>query len=189
VKQWKGEITFTGKEDKSAFRVLRWLAKAASKDPTRYFMAGVYNELVDGNRVFVATDGRQLHKVMLHGNQKAFAKIPTGKNLAFKAGAKQITFTHEIDEAFPNYKHVIPDVTGITPFSLWVNKTKEAGYTEALYELYSRRLHMNMLHIEAMAIHGSSAWKLYASRNVLVCEKDTPDAVYTVVSACLRDTQ
>jgi hypothetical protein len=187
VGQWTGEIIFTRKGDKKTFLMLSWLAKAASKDSTRYFMAGIYNELVGGNRVFVATDGRQLHKVTLYGNPEAFAKIPVGKNLAFKAGAEQITFTHEIDGAFPNYKNVIPAITGITPFSLWVNKTKETGYTEALYELYSRELHMNALHIEAMAIPGKPEWKAYACpRSVVVCEMSGPDAVYTVVSACLR---
>jgi hypothetical protein len=123
---------------------------------------------------------------MLYGNPKAFAEIPVGKNLAFKAGSKQFIFTHEIDGVFPNYKNVIPDITGITPFSLWVDKTKETGYTEALYELYSRKLRMNALHIEAMAIPGSSEWKAYACpRNIVVCEMSTPDAVYTAVSACL----
>jgi hypothetical protein len=185
---WTGNITFTEKEDKNAFRVLSWLAKAVLKEPTRYYMTGVYNEFVDGNRVFVATDGRQIHKVALCGNPEEFAKIPAGKNLAFKARAKQITFTHEIDIDFPNYKNAVPDITGVAHFGIRVNKTKEMGYTEALYELYSRKLRVNSLHIEAMAMPGSPLWEVYACpRDVVVCEAETPGAVYTAVSACLMD--
>jgi hypothetical protein len=188
VKQWKGEITFTGKEDKNAFSALSWLAKAAPKGTNRYFITGIFNEVIDGNRVFVATDGRQMHKVRFYGNPEAFAKIPVGKNLAFKADAKQIIFTHEIDGAFPNYKGIIPDTTGITPFNLWVNKTKETGYTEALYELYSRKVHMNALHVEAMAISGCPEWKVYVCpRGIAVCEVSVLGTVYTAVSMCLRD--
>jgi hypothetical protein len=187
VNQWKGEVMFTIKTNKKVFHMLSWLAKAASKDPARYFMTGMYNEFVDGNRVFVTTNGRHLHKIMLYGNPETFAEIPPGKNLAFKANAKQIIFTHEIDGAFPNYKRVIPDITDITPFSLWVNKTKDTGYTEVLYELYSRKVHMNALHVEAMTIPGSPDWKVYASKGVVVCEANVRNTVYTVVSACLKD--
>jgi hypothetical protein len=184
VKHWEGPVTFTGKDDKHVFRVLSWLAKAASKDPTRCFMSGIFNEVIDGNRIFVATDGRHLHKVELIGSPAAFAGIPAG-NLAFKADSKQITFTVEIDAAFPNYNKVIPDITDTTPISLPVFKSKELGYTEALYELYAQGIKVNALHVEAM---DGFDWKAYAVRNVFVGETHTPYAVYTVVAACLRGT-
>jgi hypothetical protein len=186
MKYWKGEIMFTKKEDKRMFSALSWLAKAASKDSTRYFMSGIFNEVIDGNRVFAATDGRRLHKVEFPGEPDALSGIPAGKNLAFKADSKQITFTGEIGAAFANYKGVIPDITDVAPFKLWVSKTRETGYTEALYALYSRNIQMNALHVEGMGIPGNPEWNVYPVRGVVVCTQNIPGAVYTVVSVVLR---
>jgi hypothetical protein len=187
MKYWKGPVTFTRKADKWMFSALSWLAKAASRDETRYFMSGMFNEVIDGNRVFVSMDGRRLHKIEFQGESAALSGIPAGKNLAFKADSKQITFTQEIDGAFPNYKQVIPDVTDVAPFRLWLSKTRETGYTEALYELYAQKVKMNAVHVEGMYIPGASEWTVYSTRNVVVCTRSIPGAVYTVVSALLRE--
>jgi hypothetical protein len=151
-------------------------------------MTGMFNELVDGKRVFVATDGRHLHKVEFPGREAMFAGVPVGKNLGFKADSKQFTFTEEIDRVFPNYKRVIPDIAGIEPFELWVRKTPEIGYTDALYTLYSKNIRMNALHVEAMALPDVPGWKAYygCARDVVVCTQDIKGVLYTVVSAGLR---
>jgi hypothetical protein len=65
-------------------------------------MAGIFNEVIDGDRVFVATDGRRLHKIVFPGNPAILTDVPAG-NLAFKADSKQLTFTGEIDGMFPRY--------------------------------------------------------------------------------------
>jgi hypothetical protein len=188
MKHWKGAVTFTGKEHKRVFSALSWVAKAASKDETRYFMRGIFNEVIDGNRVFVATDGKRLHKVEFRGKPGELSRIPEGKNLAFKAGSKEITFTEEIDGAFPNYKGVIPDITDITPFYVYVRNIKELGYTEALYEFYSRNVKMNALHVEGMNMTGDpylTSWEIYPAGNVVVC-KNSSIIDYTVVATCIR---
>jgi hypothetical protein len=185
---WKGEITFTMKEDKRMFPALSWLAKAASRDTTRYFMSGIFNEVIDGNRVFVATNGKHLHRIEFPGKPDALSGIPEGKNLAFKADSKQITFTQEIDEAFSNYKQVIPDITDIKPFEIFVRKSKETGMTECLYEMYSRNIPMNALHVEGLCIAGGAIWNVYHVKHpsVAVCTQCISGAIYTAVSALLR---
>jgi hypothetical protein len=184
---WKGEITFTMKEDKRMFSALSWLAKAASRDTTRYFMTGIFNEVIDGNRVFVAMDGRHLHKIEFPGKPGALSGIPEGKNLVFKAGSKQITFTQEIDGIFPNYKQVIPDITDIEPFEIFVHKSKEIGMTECLYALYSRNIPVNALHVEGLCIAGGAVWNVYHVKHpsVAVCTQYISGAIYTAVSALL----
>jgi hypothetical protein len=183
VKQyWKGEITFADKgPDTQMFKALNWLVKAASKDTTRYFMTGIFNEVVDGNRVFVATDGWRLHKIEFNGKPEALAGIPAGKNLAFKAGSKQITFTGEIDGDFPPYKRVVPDIADSTSFAVFVSK--RSGYAEALYGLYSRNIKMSALHVAGLDNTGCAGWTVYHTKGKVVCTQNITGAVYTAVSA------
>jgi hypothetical protein len=182
---WKGTVTFTKQEHKKEFRVLSWLAKAASRDETRYLITGMFNELIDGNRIFVTTDGRRLHLAEFHGDPQAFAGIPAGKNLAFKADAKQITFTAETDRDFPNYKRVIPGIEGVVPFC--INVSKQLGYTEALYEFYSRNLRANALHVAGLDGTGDPDWNVYPVGGTVVCKQCTIEAMYTAVFAMLRE--
>jgi hypothetical protein len=195
---WKGTVTITRKADKEAFRVLSWLAKAASRDETRCFMAGIFNELADGKRIFAATDGRRLHMVefpeavlklgkaaaRIYKAPTILADIPAGRNLAFKAAAGQIVFTRELDGNFPNYKKVIPDITEVDPFVL--NVSKELAYTEALYELYSRGIKVNAVHVAGLYDVGYSEWLTYNTENVVVFRQTVADVVYTAASAKVR---
>jgi hypothetical protein len=187
VKHWKGPVTFTKKEHKEAFSVLRWLARAASTDTNRYFMCGIYSEIVDGNRGFVSTDGKRLHKVVFPGNPAMFAGIPAGKIIGFKADSKQIALTEEIDGDFPDYKKVIPDTTGITPFRIFVHKDSDFGYTEALYDLYSRNIKMNMLHVAGLDDNVCCPeWSVYHTGNTVVCVQEMSGMLHMVVAAVLR---
>jgi hypothetical protein len=186
MKHWKGPVTFTKKEHRDVFPALHWLAQAVSTDPTRYNMSGIYNEITGGNRVFVATDGRHYHRVMFPGKPAVFAGIPAGKNTCIKADSKQVTFTEEIDAAFPPYKECTPDITGVTPFCICVRKDNVTGYTEALYELYLRGLKINMRHVEGLANIGCGEWSIYGqSERAVVCTQEMSGMVYTMVSAAL----
>jgi hypothetical protein len=187
VKHWKGPVTFTRREDKKVFSLLHWLARAVSTDPTRYSMHGIYSEIIDGNRVFVATDGRQLHKAAFPGNPKVFAGIPTGKIIGVKADSKQVIFTEEIDGSFPNYKAVIPDIAEIKPFHIQVYKNKYIGYTEALYDLYSRGIKINALHIQGLEGIGDPEWEVYHAGNTVVCIQKIPGAVCAAVCVLIRE--
>jgi hypothetical protein len=188
IQHWKGPITFTKKEHKKEFSALHWLAQAASTDDTRFFMSGIYNEFINGHRVFVATDGRRLHKVVFPGDPAVFAGIPEGKNISVKADSKQVVFTEEIDADFPGYKKVIPDITGIAPFRIFVRKDTDIGYTEAFYDLYTRGIKMNALHVQGLDRTGCPEWSVYhTGGSAVVCIQEILGTVYTMVAAVLRE--
>lgn len=184
MNRWKGEAAFARKDSKAAFTALSWLAKAASRDDTRYFMAGIFNEMVDGDRVFVATDGKRLHKIRFSGNPEVFRRVPVGKNLSFRADSKQITLTAEIDGEFPVYKNAIPDIADAAPFDIVVHKA--SAYTGALYELYSREIIINAGYIAALDIPGSPVWSVYRVGNRALCTNHIADATHTAVFALME---
>jgi hypothetical protein len=186
VEYWKGPVTFTRKEHSKEFSVLRWLARAVSKDSIHYVRRGIYVNRVGAYSELVATDGRHLHRVMLHGDPKLFAGLPEGKTLGFKADSKQVVFTEEIEGEFPDYEGITPDVKKIEPFSVYVCKDGVIGYTEALYELYSRGIKMNALHIQGLEGTGCPEWSVYNAGSAVVCIQDAPDVAYTAVASVLR---
>jgi hypothetical protein len=184
---WEGNVAFTKEHDKQAFSALSWLARAAARDKTRHFMEGIFNEVIDGNRVFVATDGSRLHRVEFPGDPWRFAGVPAGKNLAFKTDLKQITFTTEIKEGFLNYKEAIPDVTDAIPSDIFnITISKESGYTEALYGFYSRGIKVRALHVAGLNDAGYNEWEVYPVRNVVVCMRDVAGLVYTALFARMK---
>ena len=181
---WKGPVTFTKQQNKDSFDLLSWVARAASKVVTRFYTVGVFNELLGDDRIFVSTDQRQMHIVKCNGNPPMFADVPIGKNLAFTADSKQFVFTQEIDGVFPNYKAVIPSIEGINPFEVFMSKPD--GYTEALYELYSRKICVSAPRVAAFDRAGCPAWKIYhVPLKAVLCTQETPTAVYTSIIALI----
>jgi hypothetical protein len=95
--------------------------------------------------------------------------------------------TEEINAAFPPYKERTPDITGIAPFRIYARKDTAVGYTEALYELYSRNIKMNALHVVGLGGTGFPEWRVYyPGKDTVVCVQEGFGAVYTAVFATLR---
>jgi hypothetical protein len=176
---WKGRVTVS-KGERVKFQMLRWLAEAASKEANRYCMNGIFNECVDGHRVFVATDGRRLHKISYPADQDYFQDVPVGKLLAFKADAKEFVFTMEMTGKFPDYKRVIPDISCVEPFT--IRLSKEYMNTEALFELYSRRIKVSARYVAGLATNDTD-WAVYAGKGAVVFQQGDLSAMYTAVIA------
>jgi hypothetical protein len=91
------------------FDSLKWLAKALSKDETRYPLKFIHCE-VDGDDVTLVTvDGRRLHKL-----QTTTSKLPgmASGGYSIKISAREILLIPEPGEKvgnFPNWRQVIPD--------------------------------------------------------------------------------
>jgi hypothetical protein len=186
VRPWRGEIAFENRGNKKPFSLLNWLVKAASKDPTRYFMQGIFNEETKEGRAFVATDGRRIHRVVIPGHLHFLQNVPVGKNLAFTADSKRITFTEEIDGNFPDYKRYVGGFDAAEVFE--INVSKKCAYTGALYALYSRNVPVNAEHIKALDIKGSPYWHVSYKRSEgrALFETVIADVAYTVVCAGLQ---
>ena len=182
---WKGSLAYP-KSLKHEYRMLRWLAGAASKDVTRFFMTGIFNEVVGDKRVFVATDGHQMHKVSYPTSRLLFDSVPVDKNLAFSASSQLFVFTQEIDGNFPDYKKAIPDITGITPFRIRLSKAYMN--TDALYELYSRKVRINARYVAGLAIEDDLC-QVFAGKGAVVFHQvdERLEVEYTAVIAPMAE--
>lgn len=82
-------------------KLLAWVARARSDDETRYFMAGVFIDVVDGESIAVATDGRRLH----------YAAIPedTAEPGTYHYGVSGKDIVLRLMEGqFPNWQRIVP---------------------------------------------------------------------------------
>ena len=91
------------------FGSLKWLAKALSKDETRYQLKFIHCEVDDDKVILVTTDGRRLHKL-----ETTLAKLPgmASGGYSIKISAREIHLIPEHGEKvgkFPNWRQVIPD--------------------------------------------------------------------------------
>jgi hypothetical protein len=182
---WEGPVTIenTGSE-KNVYRILRWVAKAASKDETHVPLLGMYSDVVDDARVFVCTDGEHLHMVSVEpGPYSALLhNIPVGKILAFPfRPTKGITFTEEIKGTFPDYRKVIPDISKVEPLSFWLNK--DSDNTEALYALYHAGIKVSVRHVAALSGAWLDSWNVYHTDKRVVFRCVSPWVEYTSICA------
>jgi hypothetical protein len=157
---WNGVITFTKKDDKDLFAIMRWLASAVSKDGTRYFMNGVYSERnARGSLTLTATDGRRYHRIMIGADFAEKYGFPAGVIMKTESTAQSVIFKGAIEGDFPNCDRVTPAYNGVKPFSVCLTH-REYGLTPGLFDLYSRGVKINLAYMKDLSGIGES-WNCY----------------------------
>jgi hypothetical protein len=157
---WNGVITFTKKDDKDLFAIMRWLASAVSKDGTRYFMNGVYSDRnARGSLTLTATDGRRYHRIMISADFAEKYGFPAGVIMKTESTAQSVIFKGEIVGGFPNCDGATPAYNGIKPFSVCLTH-REYGLTPGLFDLYSRGVKINLAYMKDLSGIGES-WRCY----------------------------
>lgn len=111
-------------------------ARAASDDPTRYFMNGIHIEYDDANgRKIVGTDGRRLHVDNYFGDLEPHECCYS----VVRSSAKRVDYESIPTEGmFPNWRKVIPDtfLDGELLISLPANKKRYSNkYSTAVCAL------------------------------------------------------
>lgn len=130
---------------------VKFLSKAISKDDTRYFMGGIYNDVE--NNVTVSTDGRRLHILnhSIEGLEQGIWKV--------KVSASEILIYELIDGQFPNYQRVTPDEmpVKIEEFCISPKKPFEEKDTIDIFHLYNKGACLNLNYIKDI---GGYCWKV-----------------------------
>jgi hypothetical protein len=146
------------------WEAVKFVARAASTDSTRYNLTGIYFE----NDMLIATDGRRMHiytdtegKVKAYFQMKHGVDIETLKGSAWlvKHNASMLSIGERLDGKFPDWRRVLPptekQVCGIDA------PNGKLGLTGALYPLYMNHIKCNDKYVADLTGYFVDTWSVY----------------------------
>ena len=154
------------------FDKVKWVAKAISKDATRHVITFLWCDIKDGETNLVATNGGQLHKLLLDTN---FLAGLTHGAYKVKISASEILLLPANEGInYPNWRHVIPRTppadnvisgkvtadkqSAISRFTAYVNSSANGEKTDCL--LYNDTLLADLLGSGTLyGAKGKMAWE------------------------------
>jgi hypothetical protein len=151
---WNGAIVIDKKD--RLYPMAKWLADAASKDPTRYFINGVWSRATDDGHILVSTDGNRMHIAYIKAD--ASVDFPDGAIMKVKATAQCVIFEGAIEGQFPNYEGVIPKYDHINPFHLEMDK--KDFHMNALFTLYTAGVKIKPAQLDSLSTV-NNRWDAY----------------------------
>jgi hypothetical protein len=154
------------------FEEIRWVIEARSTDPARYHMSGLYmKEEADGVISLVCTDGHRLHMLetdarTLDEYGDTFKAVMSGYDLkegmqisVEKATKSGIVLGGLIAGQFPNYRKVMPGISGTGFPGLAFHDKNPAVFCRSVYSVFAAGQPASIDYLKALGLIGE-AWTM-----------------------------
>lgn len=139
------KVMVSVEKGQTLFAALRWVLAARSPDDTRYFMNGLHVETEGNGYLWVATDGRRLHKATV-----SFDLLQPGEYKVVSETNKAIVLEGGQDFQFPNWRRVVPTspiTETVQALFFGVDRAREShprGRHQSMWRLFRSAPAMNL---------------------------------------------